>query len=157
MSLSPDDVERAVTAIEAAFGGPSPPGDDALLHPQCLDDNDIAEFYGAPDWRDLPDGLLIRNYAAPSFFSAAAFRYYLPAFMMWSLRNVGSSEYLAEATLRAFLPDGEASGLREFQLSKYALFDAAQRAAVIIFLQAFRGDEDLGPIAEAALRSYWRR
>ena len=156
MALDPDDVDRAVAAIETAFGGLAPPGDAALLHPQCMDDNDIAEFYGAPAWRDLPGDLLVRNYAAPSFFSAAGFRYYLPAFMVWALRNAASPEYLAEATLRAFDPGSAGEPLHGFQVSKFALFDAAQRGAVVTFLQTFCKDDDLGSLAEAALANYWR-
>jgi hypothetical protein len=144
-----------VAGIEAAFAGLSPPGDDALLHPQCRDDNDIAEFYGGPDRRDLSDAFLVRNYAAPSFFSAEAFRYYLPAFMVWSLNNAGSPEYLAEATLRALDPGPESDPLHDFAVSKFALFDPAQRAAVVAFLEVFRKDPDLGEIAEAALE-HWK-
>lgn len=155
MALDPQAVAAAVAAIEAAFAELTPPGDDALLHPQCRDDGDIAEFYGAPDRRELPEALLIRSYAAPSFFSAAAFRYYLPAFMLWALSHPESPEYLAEATLRAFDPGGAGEALRDFQVSKFALFDAAQRRAVVRFLEAFAGDRELGPLAAAALRGYW--
>jgi hypothetical protein len=155
MALDPDAVDRAAAAIEAAFGGLTPPGDAALLHPLCRDDNDIAEFYGAPDWHALPGELLVRNYAAPAFFSAAGFRYYLPAFMVWALRNAASPEYLAEATLRAFDPGRESDPLYGFQVSKFALFDTAQRRAVVTFLESFREDDDLGPLAEAALQNYW--
>ena len=138
MALDPYAIASAVEEIEAAFGGLAPPGDDALLHPQCRDDNDIAEFYGAPRWQDLPGDFLVRNYAAPSFFSAEAFR-----------------EYLAEATLRAFDPGAPGDPLHGFQASKFALFGAAQRRAVAAFLAAFRGEPDLGEIAEAALK-YWK-
>lgn len=155
MALDPQAVEAAVAAIEQAFAGLTVPGDDALLHPQCMDDGDIAEFYGAPDWRELPDELLIRSYAAPAFFSAAAFRYYLPAFMLWSLRHAESPEYLAEATLRAFDPGAPTEPLHDFQVSKFALFDANQRRAVVRFLEVLSRDDNLGPLAEAALRGYW--
>lgn len=155
MALDPEVVVTTVTAIEAAFADLSPPGDDALLHPQCMDDNDVAEFYGEPDWRDLSETFLLRNYAAPSFFSAEAFRYYLPAFMVWSLKNAESPEYLAEATLRAFDPGPEGAPLHAFQVSKFALFDPAQRTAIAAFLKAFRGEAELGEIAQAALSHYW--
>ncbi|MEO3427967.1 DUF6714 family protein [Pelagibius sp. CAU 1746] len=155
MAPDPTTVASAVAEIEAAFGDLTPPGDGALLHPRCRDDNDIAEFYGAPRWQDLPGDLLVRNYAAPSFFSAAGFRYYLPAFMVWSLQNAESPEYLAEATLRAFDPGPQSDPLHAFQASKFALFDSAQRRAVAAFLEALRGEGELGEIAEEALK-YWK-
>jgi hypothetical protein len=156
MALDPQAVDHAVAAIERAFAGLEPPGDAALLHPQCRDDNDVAEFYGAPARQELPEDLLVRNYAAPSFFSAEAFRYYMPAFMIWSLRHADSPEYLAEAALRAFDPGRPEEALHAFQVSKFALLDAAQRRAVVRFLEAFRGDPALGGIAAAALANHWR-
>lgn len=144
-------------AIDTAFDAVAPPGDDQLLHPQCMDDGDVADFYGMPDVCALSGEFLIANYSAPSFFSAAAFRYYMPAFMRWSLAHPDSIEYVVESTLRAFDPGPEGANLRDFQRSKFALFDAAQRRAVIGFLEAFEADSDLGPTAAMALAHHWRR
>lgn len=155
--MDSDTVRQTVAAIEAAFAGLSPPGDARLLHPQCRDDNDIADFYGAPDYRRVPGDTLIRNYAAPSFFSAAAFQYYMPAFMIWSLTHADTIEYAAESTIRAFDPACGDPRLSEFQVSKFALFTAPQRAAIVRFLEAFLADPDLGPIARDALDGYWLR
>ena len=154
MALPNTDTCRA--AIDAAFAGVQPPGDEQLLHPQCMDDGDIADFYGGPDVRALSGAFLIRNYAAPSFFSASAFRYYMPAFMRWSLAHPDSIEFVVESTVQAFDPGVESNPLRDFQISKFALFDAAQRRAVILFLEVFEADADLGPVAAAALANHWR-
>lgn len=155
MALNSDIVRTTVQEIEAAFSGLSPPGDEELLHPQCMDDGDIVDFYGAPDVAGLADDFFVRNYAAPSFFSAAAFQYYMPAFMIWSLNHSDSPEYAPESTIRAFNPTNDDPKLYEFQISKFVLFNERQRAAVVRFLQAFAADPDLGPIADEALRSYW--
>lgn len=157
MALDPDIVRTTVAAIDAAFAGLRPPGDARLLHPQCMDDGDVMDFYGAPDRRRLSDETIVRNYAAPSFFSAEAFRYYMPAYMIWSLTHCDTIEYAPESTIRAFDPTSANAALYEFQVSKYALFTARQRDAVIRFLQAFAPDPDLGPIARDALANYWLR
>jgi hypothetical protein len=104
---------------------------------------------------DEVGAMLIRNYAAPAFFSAAAFRYYMPAFMGWPLDQPDSPEYVVEATIRAFDPGGPADELYPFLVSKFALFDAAQRRAVTLFLDAFADDDELGGLARAALRNHW--
>ena len=147
---------RVIRDIDPAFGTVTSPDDEHLLHPRCMDDGDIADFYGQPDPYALSDEVLIRNYAAPSFFSAKAFRYYMPAFMRWSLKHPDSIEYVVESTLHAFDPGPECAWLRDFQLSKFALFDAAQRCAVVGFLEFFEADADLGPLAAAALAHHWR-
>ncbi len=156
MSLDRATRQMIIGEIETAFSSTTPPGDARLRHPQCRDDGDIVDFYGARDRRDLSDDDIIGNYAALSFFSAEAFQYYMPAFMIWSLTRSDSIEYVVESTLRAFDPTGENQALVAFQASKYALFTDTQRAAVILFLEAFTTDPDLGPIARGALRSYWR-
>ncbi len=157
MVLDPDIIRTTVAEIELAFSGLSPPGDARLLHPQCMDDGDIVDFYGALDRRQLTDDSIISNYAAPSFFSAEAFQYYMPAFMIWSLNHCDTIEYAPESTIRAFDPTNENPGLYEFQVSKFALFTDRQCAAVIRFLQAFSPDPDLGSIARDAMNNYWLR
>jgi len=155
--LDPEIVRQTVAEIEAAFDGLAPPGDDGLLHPQAMDDVDIVGFYGAPDYREIPDETIISGYAAPSFFSAEAFQYYMPAFMIWSLNHADSIEYAPESTIRAFDPAHDDPSLTEFQLSKFVLFTGPQRAAIVRFLRAFLPDPDLGPVARAALDNYWLR
>ena len=157
MSLDTDVIRATIKEIEAAFSGVNPPSDAQVLHPQCMDDSDVADFFGQLDRQQLSDQSIINNYAAPSFFSAAAFQYYMPAFMIWSLRHHDTIEYTAESTIRAFDPEDGGPTLYEFQVSKYALFTEQQRAAVIRFLQAFAPDPGLGPIAREALTNYWLR
>ena len=157
MALEPAAVAAAVAEIEAAFAGLTPPGDAKLLHPQCCDDGDVMDFYGAPAAASLSDETIVRNYAASSFFSAEAFRYYMPAFMLWALRHCDSIEYAPEATLRAFDPDSAGPELRAFQLSKFARFSEPERRAVVHFLKAFAAHPHLGPLAEAALANHWHR
>lgn len=108
---------------------------------------------GAP----LSDYTIIANCTAPSFFSAAAFQYFMPDFVIWSLRHHDTIEYTPESTIRAFDPANGGPPLSESRVSMYALFTEQQRAAVIRFLQAFASNPDLGPIAREALTNYWLR
>lgn len=153
--LPESDVEIAISNIEAAFAGLEPPGDDHLLHPEAMDDVDVLEFYGAPEWQSLPDETMVRCWAAHYFFSAQAFQYYMPAFMVWSLRHADTIDYTPESTIRAFDPGSAGDPLRPFQVSKYALLTDAQIRSVIGFLELFSRDRELGPIAHQALSNYW--
>jgi hypothetical protein len=49
MVLDPNTVRKTIVEIEAAFSGLNPPGDARLLHPQCMDDGDVVDFYGPLD------------------------------------------------------------------------------------------------------------
>lgn len=155
MPMNSETIKAAIQEIETAFAGLTPPDDHALLHPQCMDDGDIKDFYGGPDAWSLSDDMIIGNYAAPSFFSAEAFQYYMPAFMVWALKHPDTVEYAPESTLYALDPGSASPDLRDFQVSKYALFTPAQRQAVVAFLKAFTQDSDLGEMAESALANYW--
>ena len=156
MALDPTSVRAAIREIEAAFAGLAPPGDAKLKHPLSMDDVDIVDFYGAPDWRDIADETIVAGYAAPSFFSAEAFQYYMPAFMVYSLRHYDSVEFAPESTVWAFDPAALGDeDLRRFQISKFALFTDPQRRAAVRFLETLAPDPELGPLATNALANYW--
>lgn len=149
--------QEIVAEIESAFSGVRVPGDEEILHPLCRDDGDIVDFYGVDDRRQLTDDIIIGNYAAPSFFSKEAFQYYMPAFMIWSLKHRDTVEYVVESTIRAFDPTSSDAKMYAFQVSKFALFTEPQRAAVVRFLRSYSADADLASIARDALAGYWLR
>ena len=158
MTISKPQARALIAEIEDAFGALEPPGDQALLHPQCMDDVDTCHFYGAPRWQEVTAEILVPGYAAPSFFSAEAFRYYMPAYMVWALENPDSPEMAVESAIRAFDPSYDDPRLTAFQRSKFVLFDSAQRRTIIHFLEAFAasGDGALEGMARAALDAVWR-
>lgn len=83
------EAEIAVRAtIRKAFARTPYPGDEKLViarageDPEC---DQIAESFRGKNWRELPAGV-IRGFAdSLPLFTPAAFRYYLPAYMLASL------------------------------------------------------------------------
>ncbi|WP_282154235.1 DUF6714 family protein [Ruegeria atlantica] len=147
--------EDLATRIIAAFDGLDPPADGELLHPECMDDVDILEFYGGVKWHEMTDQMIIYNYAAPTAFSAKAFQYYLPAYLIWTLLNSDSREYASESILLALDPGTSKEMLHEFRKSKFNQLTPAQKEAVLRFLYFFSDHPDLGEFAESALVNYW--
>jgi hypothetical protein len=128
-------IESIIATMEAAFADVPRPDNDALLWDQCFDDNDIAALYDVAHWRDVPDAMVENEYAALSFLSPAGFRHFIAAYMRWVLRHPSGGAAVVGSTLWALTP--------EWSLVKFAEFDAAQRAAVIAFLEAMTAfDED---------------
>lgn len=146
---------KLAARIRAAFTDKTPPADDELLHPDCMDDGDVQEFYGGVDWRDMTDDMVAYSYAAPSFFSPAAFRYYLPAFMLSALRDKDRKVYASESILMHLDPGTEAETLHAFRLSKFDALTAPQIAVIRDFLLHMSGDPELGEFADAALINHW--
>ena len=155
VSIDSKRVKNIVHLIEAAFARVAHPGDDKLLHPDCRDDMDIVDFYGGVHWRDVAPDVVISGYAAPSFFSAEGFQFYLPAYMIWALRNHDGPEIAIESTLIALDPGERDDALHDFQVSKFALITPRQRLAIVAFLEVFRDVEDRGQYASLALDHYW--
>lgn len=147
--------EALATQIIAAFDGLDRPTDDELLHPECMDDVDVLEFYGGVTWREMTDQMIVYGYAAPTAFSAKAFQYYLPAYLLWTLRNSDSPEYASESILLALDPGTSKEMLHEFRKSKFNQLTTAQKEVVLRFLYHFSDHPELGEFAESALVNYW--
>jgi hypothetical protein len=148
-------MKQLIDDINAAFANLEPPTDDKLLHPDCRDDVDILDFYGGLRREDMTDRHVIYNYAAFNSFSAAAFQYYLPRFMVWTLENHDSIEYAAESLLLALDPGTDREMLHDFRKSKFALLTKPQIDVVKRFLWHLSGHDDLGQFADTALVNYW--
>ncbi|WP_377194324.1 DUF6714 family protein [Ruegeria meonggei] len=155
MSKDSKTTKALITLISAAFGGLDTPLDDELLHPDCMDDVDILEFYGGVRWPEMTDQMIIHGYAAPTAFSAKAFQYYLPAYLIWTLRNSDSPEYANESILLALDPGTSKEMLHEFRKSKFSLLTPVQEEVVARVLHYFADHPDLGEFAEVALVNHW--
>ena len=138
---------QALRAVMSAFADVERPLNEDLLHPQCMDDGDLLELYEVSDWREMTDEQVVRNYAALSFLSAAGFRYFLPAFLSYGLRDPDTPEVAVESAIFHLDPG---QSLRDFAISKFELLDEAQRGAIRQFLEAMRGHHDV-----AGSLSYW--
>lgn len=148
-------MKSLIHEISEAFAEQSPPPSEELLHPNCMDDGDIKDFYGGVRWEDMTEAMIASNYAAPTFFSAQAFRYYLPAYLIWTLNNLDSVEYVGESILHALNPDAAGEIHHDFMKSKYSFFAPSHIAVIKKFLWRVSKDRELGQFADQALVQYW--
>ena len=152
-------LEQALAAIDAAFASAPRPADDALLHADCCDDSDIAALHEFAHWRDVPDDIVANEYAALSFLGPAGYRHFIPAYMSFSLRHLGAGYSAVDRTIWSLTASAwEDETADEFRRSKWSLFDDAQRAAVVTFLEAVRelapDDDDDEDDADRALQTW---
>jgi hypothetical protein len=131
-------VDEAIERIHVAFAADRRPPDKALLHSDCRDDMDLQRLYEIDHWSEVPDEVVVTEYAALAFLSAEGFRHFIPAYMTWILRHPDAGEAVVDATIWAFLPDLHGVVLAPFVRSKWEALDRQQRAAVTVFLQAMR-------------------
>jgi hypothetical protein len=163
----PEPVDSPAAAVAArvrrAFDRTPPPG------PGDMTDSSIGEEpfeyaveFRGHDWRRLSAEFLAQNSAALSFFSHAAFRYYLPAYLLHHLAGVQSNADPVFALTHGFGPDDrESDSTYDWETvarSRFSAFTLEERAAVADFLRhelaaSPRGDERI----QAALENYWSR
>ena len=144
--------DEALEAVERAFGDLERPSNAELHHADSSDDTDIQPLYEMAHWKDMTDADVIGLYAALAFLSPEGFRYFIPAYLSYCLRNPESPEAVVDSTVWAFLPTMFVSSLQDYVASKFSLLDDAQRAAVEAFLEAMVPfNQDAGRALE-----YWR-
>jgi hypothetical protein len=104
-------------------------------------------------WQDVPSADIETYSEALCFVDVKSFRYYLPAFMIWALKNLDSASFSKNAAVLALeygamkINDGES-------WPHFDLLNAEQKRAVASFLEfmAHRENE-----SAAALNLYWGR
>lgn len=144
-----DVIER----IRLAFAADERPDDAALLHPDAHDDMDLRGLYEFGHWSEVPDHVVVSEYAALAFLSPEGFRHFIPAYLIWVLRHPDGGEAVVDSTIWALLPDLHGPALARFVRSKWSALDAEQRVAITAFLRAML---DHHPDAEQALAAWVR-
>lgn len=119
------------------------------------------EFRGR-DWRGLSVEFLSRHGAALSYFSPAAFRYFIPAYMVHHLAGARWNADPVFNLTHGFAEDDKgAEGSLDWEAAartRFAVFTPVERAAVAAFLahcDAHDPFED--PRIRSALDAYWTR
>ncbi|GAA3508393.1 hypothetical protein GCM10022393_19380 [Aquimarina addita] len=84
-----------ILKIKQAFDLEKYPGDDKLVydnsgkHLECLE---TKELFKNKKWNDLPNTFLLEASTSLNFFSKESFKYYLPAYLIFSLENYEESD-----------------------------------------------------------------
>jgi uncharacterized protein DUF6714 len=151
--------------IEEAFAG-VPPGRITIHEAEAIDlrapaDERAAERRRDPeqDWLEVPDASIGECQDALAFLDPAGWRFYIPAYMRWSIRHLGDggSSMVPDHTIYslALSPD---AGLRAHQLERFRTLDVRQSRAVCRFLRLMAATEEVDClVAGEALASHWAR
>jgi hypothetical protein len=139
--------QDVIQLIERAFDGVAR-GDGITLHEAVVIDDHASDEERTrarsqdteSRWQDVPDNVIEREYTIFSFLDDAGFRYDLPAYMIWALRNVERTQSVSlDSTVYALEPSS-------YFPQRSGLFNHAQARAILHFLEwivqtdAFRDD-----------------
>ncbi len=87
-------------------------------------------------WQDIPDEDLNTNHAVLYFLDQTSFRYYIPAFMCWTLKNYSiSSSLTVDNTISALYVGSVGSVLRRRHVERLKNFTVWERYAICDFLR----------------------
>ena len=151
-------IEIAFDGVDRKFG--------VSLHEACIIDD-----YGSKweqmqarmtdtewRWQDVPEADIARYFWILSFLDPIGFRYYMPAYMIWTLKNYLHTDSMStNATIYSLDLSDQ---FREHRMKRFNLFTRSQSEATCAFLRFMAeyscgwADEDA---ARQALNAYWGR
>jgi hypothetical protein len=183
--------ERLITAIEIAFSGVSREDGITLHEAEVIDNHgselqqlEARELDREARWQDVPDIEVEKHPVALSHFDPIAFRYYIPVYMRFVLREPRAGES-GDSTiyslclpspesqsipisltplssklqyLAPFVPELSRQRLIEYQRRRFEAFNCEQARVICQFLRFIVEYEYAGldvPVARRAIDRHW--
>jgi hypothetical protein len=139
---------HVIAEIEAAFAGVERLSDDRMFEP--LADSFWAErlLGGSGHWSAVPDSEIEYENAALTVVTPAGFRFFLPAYMCWVIRNPHSSSTAVDNTIHRL-------GDKAMSLHFVSLLKSQRRAVRSFLIWASETSSVDGPAAQRALEQVW--
>jgi hypothetical protein len=154
-----ESVEKTSSIIREAFRGVEL-GNGLTIHEADLEGHDedgAGEAARAKDperdWMEIPDWKLERIHVLSSCFDVEGWRFHLPAYLIWTLKNWRTSTSITSDFVVWGL---KLSNNSEYKLERFRSLTVVQSKAVLAFLDhldQFSGEPD----ARESIDSYWGR
>jgi hypothetical protein len=111
-------------------------------------------------WQDVPDSEIEEHSEALCFLDLKGFRYYLPAYMRWTVRHFKTSDsFTADATIYA-LTLSDRTDLQKWEKERWVVFNDEQSRVILKFLDFMANDADElvdSRSARAAIDTHWKQ
>ena len=111
-------------------------------------------------WDQVPDSSLEECTSALCHLDPESWRYYLPAYLVWSIRNYQHSDaIMIDFTIYSLKPSEENDLLTEYDMTRYRLLDHDQSTAVFHFLDFMAQQDEFvdAAAADEAIDLYWHQ
>ena len=139
------DPETVINRIREAFAGTEQPSPDTLMNNHCCECAEVSAAFAGKRWTEvtLDDVMRGREIA---LLTAAAWRYYLPAFLIWTIREPKTVDVLQDNLEFQLAPPTDDLGVPEWFAQRAPGFSPAQRGAIAAFLEwSGERDEEVWP------------
>jgi hypothetical protein len=135
-----EEVESLKAKVSAAFDGVPRPPAGGVVRCDCWECAGVAKSFAGRGWREVGAEVLEENYHTLPLLSPAAFRHFLPAYLLYSLEHFELSG-VCEYTLYALTPGKETGESAAFYAERFAPLSPEQMEVVYGFLDLARRDE----------------
>jgi hypothetical protein len=160
--------DELIKEITSAFNGVSREGGTTLHEAMAMDERESDDEQRAArhldvdrSWQDVPDADISDSCSALSFLDGKGVRYYIPAFMIYTLRHWGHDENEVLSSCRYHLLHERSKSLRKSDPASIAErnnFTDAQCKAVARFLRfIIEFDESKADEATVGAVQRWER
>ncbi|MDH5656086.1 MAG: hypothetical protein OEZ34_09275 [Spirochaetia bacterium] len=159
--------KKLIDEIIKAFDGVEQPAQITLHVAEAHDlydyDNDAEhrkkDFIGL--WQGVPSSHIKACQSALSYVDRVGMRYYLPAYMVWYLKNWGNTEEVRSDQVLYELDNNPGDeSLEQYHKERFSLFDKQQLRASALFVQYCAEDPTEfsdADFAKVKLERYWCR
>lgn len=133
--------EQLILDIEEAFSRTQYPGDEMIVYDNSgfhLECQKIKEDFKGKDWRALPLNLLKYHAEGLFFFTDESFRFYLPAYLIASIRFYSRVDIIPHMIVRSLTAPKEQGPRMEQFTNRINKFNQSQKTVIrkfIIFLR----------------------
>ena len=139
--------EELIELINESFDGVPQPETLTIHVAEAHDDYDYDndqehhknDFIGR--WQDVPDEHIKKCHTALSYLDKIGMRFYLPAYMVWYLRNFGTDVIWSDHTLYSLNDHADNEQLSEYHKERFSLFNDKQLHACAQFVKYCANDE----------------
>ena len=161
-----ETLEAVIAAIRKAFAG-------TRRGAITLHEAEVIDSYGDDDqrararrldtessWERVPDAAIEECQWALSHLDPLSWRFYVPAYMSWSLAHfLTSDSIVSDFTIYTFLINEDDERLVAYAQERFRTLDAAQSRAVCQFLRYMAANDSRcdGNAARRALEQTWGR
>jgi hypothetical protein len=140
-------VEELINLITRAFHGVEQPPKITLYVAEAQDyyhynnnDKHQKRDYMGP-WENIPEEHIRDCRNALAYLDKVGMRYYLPAYMVWALKNIDDSEADTDYVLYSLDHFPKNHSLSEYHKERFSLFSPKQMEACALFLKFCAEDE----------------
>jgi hypothetical protein len=157
------DRDSLIRFIEEAFDGVEQPHDITLHVAEAHDEYDYnhdeehrrKDFFGP--WQQVPAEHIRKSQEALSYVDKVGMRFYLPAYMVWYLRNLGNKEEVrSDHTLYSLDNHPSDPGLSAYHRERFSMFSPVQLKACALFIRFCAEDDSGFTDSEFARKKYER-